>query len=273
MAFSTALKIVPLLLLTACESKPAATTTRTAETPKPSLLPPAKAVRDSVQTFTWQDEVCTYTGTYAAGTYTRQQLHDTHQLVHDFVATTTVVPFSIQHYTDAFFRQAQLQLTHEHDSLARVVHDLHVIPTKFWQTIKQLREAEQAESYALAQATLDGYFHPASWLTNRYAASCPEYATALASTDTAVVLLAWRKLVDQQKLTNSAPKWLENEFVTRSASPERLAHAKAALMTFGWSNCTNAQRKYPDSIAHYALNERFAKLFKRVQQTDCEEVD
>jgi hypothetical protein len=273
MAFSAALKLLPLLLLVACESKPAATTTRTVETPTPSLPPPPKAVRDSTQTFTWQDEACTYTGTYAAGAYTQQQLRDTQQLTHDFVATTTVVPFSLPHYTATFFRQAQITLTHEHDSLAQVVHNLHVVPIKFWRKIKQLREAEQAESYALDQAILEGYFHPASWLNNAYSAACPEYAAALASTDTAVVLLAWRKLVDKQKLTNSAPKWLETEFVTLSASPERMAHAKAALMTFGWANCANAQRKYPNIIDHYSLNEQFVKLFKRVHQTDCEEVD
>ncbi|AMR26010.1 hypothetical protein A0257_02100 [Hymenobacter psoromatis] len=273
MTFSTTLKLLPLVGLIACESKPAATIAQPAAMPAVAVPPPKKTTHNSVQTFSWQDDTCTNTGTYTAGAYTQQQLRDTYQLVNGFLIMTTVVPFSLKNYNDAFFRSTASQLTHEHDSLAGIIHKLHVVPTKFWRNIKHLRELELAEGYALDQATLEGYFQPASWLSNRYHAACPEYATALASTDTVVVMKAWRKLVDQQKINNGMPKQLEAEFVAQSASPERMAYAKVALMTFGWGNCANAQRKYNTIADQYPLNEQFSKLFTKVKQSDCIDVD
>ncbi|WP_133658031.1 hypothetical protein [Hymenobacter sp. UV11] len=231
------------------------------------------AARKDPQTFTWQDDVCENTGTFPAGAYTRRQLQDTYQLVTGFMLTTTVVPFQLRHYNDAFFFQAARHLTHEHDSLAALLHGLKVVPTPFWQKIKRLRELELAESYAFSHATLEGYFHPDSWLSNAYYAHCAEYATALASTDSTIVMQAWRKLVDAEKADNGIPESLEAAFAAQLASPERMRYAKVALMTFGWSNCANAQRKYNDLSGQYPLPDEFAKLFTHVEQSNCVDVD
>jgi hypothetical protein len=276
MTFPNTLKLLPLaLLLLACQSQsethtvPAAAA-RAIASPTPPKPAPA---RKAVQTFTWQDEVCENTGTFAAGAYTQRQLRDTYQLVNGFMLTTTVVPFQLRHYNDAFFFQAARHLTHEHDSLAAALHGLQVVPTPYWRNIKRLRELELAESYALEHATLEGYFHPDSWLSNAYYAHCAEYATALASTDSAVVIPAWRKLVDAEKVNNGIPESLEAAFTAQLASPERMRYAKVALMTFGWSNCANAQRKYGDLSGQYPLQDEFAKLFTHVAQANCVDVD
>ena len=275
MAFSTTLKLLPLALLLACGSQPE---TRTAPTASAHLLPtpaPRKPIpaRKASQTFTWQDEVCENTGTFPAGAYTQRQLRATYQLVTGFALATTVVPFQLRQYNEAFFSQAARHLTHEHDSLAALLHGLQVVPSRYWQNIKRLRELELAESYALSHATLEGYFHPASWLSNAYYAHCAGYATALASTDSAVVMQAWRKLVDEEKVTNGIPERLEADFVAQSASPERMRYAKVALMTFGWSNCANAQRKYNDLPSQYPLQDEFVKLFTHVEQSNCADTD
>jgi hypothetical protein len=242
MTFPTTLKSLPLaLLLLACESQsqthtmPAAAARATAA---PTPRKPAPA-RKAVQTFTWQDEVCENTGTYPAGAYTQRQLRDTYQLVNGFQLTTTVVPFQLSRYNDAFFSQAARDLTHEHDSLAAALHGLQVVPSPYWRNIKRLRELELAEEYAIDHATLEGYFHPDTWLSNAYYTHCADYATALASTDSAVVISAWRKLVDAQKVNNGVPQSLEAAFRAQLASPERMRYAKVALMTFGWSNSAN----------------------------------
>jgi hypothetical protein len=274
MPFPNALKLLPLaLLLLACKSRPetrsapAAPATAAPQPPKP--VPARKAV----QTFTWQDEVCENTGTFPAGAYTQRQLRDTYQLVMGFQLTTTVVPFQLNRYNDAFFSEAARHLTHEHDSLVARLRGLQVVPTPYWQKIKRLRELELAEAYALGHATLEGYFHPASWLSNAYYTHCAEYATALASTDSAVVIPAWRKLVDEQKVNNSIPERLEADFKAQLASPERLRYAKVDLMTFGWSNCANAQRKYSDLTDKYPLPDEFSKLFTHVEQNNCVDAD
>ena len=101
-----------------------------------------------------------HTGSYPAGAYTQRQLLDTYELVNGFMLTTTVVPFQLRHYNDAFFSQAARHLAH--DSLAARLHGLKVVPTPYRRKIKRLRELELAESYALSHATLEGYFHPAT---------------------------------------------------------------------------------------------------------------
>jgi hypothetical protein len=276
MTFPYALKLLPLaLLLLACESQPKthsvpAAAAQASAAPKPPKPVPA---RKAVQTFTWEDDVCENTGTFPAGAYTQRQLRDTYQLVTGFQLTTTVVPFRLNHYNDAFFSEAARHLTHEHDSLVARLRGLQVVPTPYWQKIKRLRELELAEEYALDHATLEGYFHPSSWLSNAYYAQCTEYATALASTDSAVVIPAWRKLVDEQKVNNSIPESLEADFKAQLASPKRMRHAKAALMTFGWSNCANAQRKYSGLTDKYPLPDEFTKLFTHVEQNNCVDAD
>ncbi len=276
MNFANTLNLLSLtLLLLACESQPAmrsapATTAQATTTPRLSKpVPTGKAV----QTFTWQDDACENTGTFAAGAYTQRQLRDTYQLVIGFPLTTTVVPFQLNHYNDAFFTEAARHLTHEHDSLVALLRGLQIVASPYWRNIKHLRELELAEAYALSHATLEGYFHPASWLSNAYYASCAEYATALASTDSAVVVSAWRKLVDAQKKNNGSPGRLEADFKAQLASPERMRYAKVDLMTFGWGNCANNQRKYSDLTDKYPLSDKFSKLFTHVEQTNCVDVD
>jgi hypothetical protein len=276
MTFPNALKLLPLpLLLLACESQPekrsvpAAAARASAAPRSPKPVPARKAV----QTFTWHDDVCEIIGTFPAGAYTQRQLQDTYQLVIGFRLSTTVVPLQLNHYNDAFFSEAAQHLTHEHDSLVARLRGLQVVPTAYWQKIKRLRELELAEEYALDHATLEGYFHPASWLNNAYYAHCAEYAAALASTDSAVVIPAWRKLVDEQKVNNGYPENLEAAFKAQLASPERMRYAKVDLMTFGWGNCANAQRKYSDVTDKYPLPDQFTKLFTHVEETNCADVD
>ncbi|GAA4505577.1 hypothetical protein GCM10023172_33640 [Hymenobacter ginsengisoli] len=276
MTFPNTLKLLPLaLLLLACESRSDTHTVPTVAAQATATPPPHKPApaRKAMQTFTWQDDVCENTGTFPAGAYTQRQLRDTYQLVNGFQLNTTVVPFQLGHYNDAFFSQAAQHLTQEHDSLAARLHGLQVVPTPYWRNIKRLRELELAEEYVLDHATLEGYFHPDTWLSNAYYAHCAEYATALASTDSAVVIPAWRKLVDAEKVNNGIPASLEAAFKTQLASPERMRYAKVALMTFGWSNCANAQRKYSDLSGQHPLQDDFAKLFTHVAQANCVDVD
>lgn len=276
MTFLNTLKSLPLaLLLLACESQSETHTVPTAAarataTPRPHKPAPA---RKPLQTFTWEDDVCENIGSFPAGAYTQRQLRDTYQLITGFQLATRVVPFQLRQYNDAFFQQAARHLTREHDSLAARLHGLQVVPTPYWQKIKRLRELELAEEYALSHATLEGYFQPASWLSNAYYAQCAEYATALASTDSAVVIRAWRKLIDAQKATNGNPERLEAAFNAQLASPKRMRYAKVDLMTFGWSNCANAQRKYNDLAGTYPLTNEFAKLFTHVEQANCVDAD
>lgn len=277
MTFYTALRVLPLVLLIACESKQETVAVKQATIPpKVPLAPPQpqpSSPQKATQKFIWHDEACTNIGYYKTGAYTPRQLRNTYQLANGFLLTTTVTPFQLSQYNDAFFLGAARHLTREHDSLATLISGLQTVASPLWRNIKKLRALELAEGYALKRATLEGYFHPSSWLTNPYYAHCADYANALASTDTVAIMKAWRKLVDEQKVNSGIPESLEAAFTAQSASPERMRYAKVELMTFGWGNCANAQLKYNDLSNQYPLQTEFIKLFKHVEQSDCADLD
>jgi hypothetical protein len=270
-------KFAPLLVLlaaAACASpeKEQATASRPAPAAGPTAPAKPAAPADSLATFTWQDEACENVGSYRAGAYTEQQLRATYHLV-DFpgVLTHTTV-FRLEEYTDAHFAKAGRDLRREYDSLATGLRQADVVPTAFWRQIQQLRLRELDENYQLARFALAGYHTPASLLHNAYSSSCRQYAEALASTDTAVVLHAWRQLIDEQKRHNGAPELLEERFIQEAASPDRLRYAKLQLMTFGWYNCAISHTKYSDLHDRYQLQQRYHQLFKSVK-SECEDVD
>jgi hypothetical protein len=278
MAFATILKALPLALLLACSNQaetnrvPATAAVLPKATPTPPPTPKAPA---STQTFTWQDEVCENTGTFPAGAYTQRQLRDTYRLANTFVLFTTTVAFNFNDYNAAYFTRAAASLRHEHDSLTALLRGLQPVPIPYWRTLKQLRAQQLAEAYALKQAGLEGYFHPESLLHNRYYPHCAAYATALASTDTAMVLNAWRKLVDEQKRQNGYPESLEREYVREAAKPEGINYAKMQLLTFGWGNCANSLSKYNqlDDQGTASPVNKFEQLFTRITQANCVDTD
>ncbi|MGI4867056.1 MAG: hypothetical protein ACRYFZ_24275 [Janthinobacterium lividum] len=276
MAFSTALKLLPLALLLACEHQPATRTVPTVAAPPTAAPAPVthKAAPDSAgTTFTWQDEVCLNTGTFPAGAYTQRQLRDTYRLASGILLNTRTVAFNFSDYNDTYFKLAAASLEHEHDSLAAMLHGLQVVPNPYWRKMKQLRELQLAEEYTFRKTQLEGYFHPESWRRNRYYAHCTAYADALASTDTAVVLQAWRRLTDEEKRNNGYPEALEREFVRVSARPEAMQYAKMKLMTFGWGNCANSLSKYNRLDEKGEPVDKFGQLFKHISQTNCVETD
>ena len=271
------LKLLPLALLAACggqsETHTAQQPSMLADTVKTTTPPAVKATLAAPHSFSWQDEVCTNTGTFPAGAYSQRQLRDTYALVTGYQLTTNPFPFNISNYTDGYFTNAARTLKHEHDSLAAMLHGLEVVATPFWQKIKRLREQQLAEEYAYNQAAIQGYLQPATWLSNPYAAACPEYAKALASTDTALVVRTWRQLVDDMKKHNGIPEQLEADFKMQSASPQRLRYGKTCLMTFGWGNCANHQRKLNNLPDQYHLYDKFTRLFTHIEQSDCVDAD
>ena len=240
--------------------------------PSRPVVPPV-AHRAALARFTWQDGLCDNTGFYNSAAYTPRQLRDTYELLTGFSLQTDATVFYLKDFNDAHFRQTLRQLQHEHDSLAAHLRALRVVPTDFWQKMKQLTQAALEEEYEVNRLTLEGYFTPAILPASKYSVSCPEFAAALASPDTVVLFQAWRKLTDGQKRRNGAPAMIERIFQQQAASRDRFRYARLELLAFGWYNCANAQRQYSDLSEHYQLNQHFLLLFKKVKTANCNAID
>lgn len=266
-----------LLWLMSCDSKPVAQSRPQAAARLVKLTPahtlaPTTTPTDSLATFRWED-VCTHTGTYNSNKYTRQQLTDTYQLVLGVGGLPTSLYLSSTDDKVTSFRQLTALLKQQHDSLASVLHQKSVVPTVFWHQFKHLRELQLAEQYEQAQAELNAYFAPAMLPRSRYYAACTFYADALASTDTTVVLGAWRHLIAQQKKTNADPAQFDQEYAAVATSPDRLHYATLQIITFGLHNCLISSSKYNNLDDKYQPQEKFLKLFQSVQRSNCADTD
>lgn len=266
-----------------CDSKPVSQSVPQASV-KPTAPIPANAnapattittaPADSSYTFRWED-VCTNVGTYGPGEYTRQQLIGTYQVASGFGLSPLPLVTRLAEFTDDTYRQAHKQLEREYDSLTRVLRRVEVVPTPYWQRLRHLREQELAEQYEFDKLEITAYFQPAALRQSRYYATCSTYANALAATDTATVLQAWRQLIAKEKVNNAFPEQFDQEYAAFATSPEGIRYAKMQLLGFGFCNCVRQHGRYNrNEVAdQYQPLEKFTKLFRRVRQSNCEDTD
>lgn len=235
----------------------------------------APAAPDSAQStsFTWQDEVCQNTGHFAAGQYTQQQLRDAYKLVeYPSVMDTRDVWELAEMRSDTITRRLA-RLDAEHQRRITGLRGLEVVPQPYWRNLQQLRIREQEELYQLMRANFRGYLTPSALVSASNAPACRAYAQVLAGTDTAALVRAWRQLEDGQKARNGDPERLEAEFQRQNHSAQRLDYARLRLTKFGWWNCVNGARKHGDVYNQQQPNLAFVKLFTKIDQTDCADVD
>ncbi|OON67476.1 hypothetical protein [Hymenobacter sp. CRA2] len=250
---------------------PAEQTAAAPSAPKPA---PA-ALPDSVRrpSFTWEDEVCLNKGYFAPGQYTQQQLRDTHKLInYPGIAETRDIWHLAEMQPDTIAQRIS-QLDQEYAQRLAELRALQVVPQAYWRKLQQLRVLELEESYRLTRLTFQGHVTPGVLVGASSAPACQAYAQVLASPDTAVLVRAWRRLVDEQKTHNSVPASLEAEFQQQNHSPERLQYARLELMKYGWWNCVNGMKKYGDVYDQQQPSLAFDKLFTKVERTDCADVD
>jgi hypothetical protein len=267
------------LWLMSCDSKPVSQSVPQASKGPAAAIPtnaPATATgpADSLSTFRWED-VCTNIGTYDPGKYTRQQLIDTYQVASGFGLSPMPLVTRLTEFTNETYRQADKHLEHEYDSLTRVLRRVEVVPTPYWKRLRHLRELELAEQYEFDKLEITAYFQPAALWQSRYYATCDTYANALAATDTATVLQAWRQLIVKQKVNNSFPEQFDQEYAAFATSPDGIRYAKMQLLGFGFCNCARQHGRYNRNEVNdrYQPLEKFIKLFRRVRQSNCEDTD
>jgi hypothetical protein len=260
-----------LLLTVACGPNKETAARAAATVVRPAVAAPRPKPGPMVR-FVWETDACRHTGWYKKGLYREKQLRNTQALEQATYLETDVSIRQPAQYTEAHIYQLDQLLTQEYHAASRKLRAADVLPTPYWQEVKRHRLLELAEQYQLKKLVVAAYFTPDVLLRTPYPEPCRAFAAALASPDTAVVLQAWRRLVEAQKQNNGAPESLEETYQRQYDSPDRLAYAKIELLTYGWWNCANGQQKEAAFFENNSQHQEFNKLFSKVD-SDCDDVD
>jgi hypothetical protein len=220
------------------------------------------------KTFTWQDELCEYRGSYDSKKYTEQQLTDTYKLVNGYELGLN--------YNAAVFRLDAIpeldvnELDREYKEKRQIILSLKIINSPYWEAVRKAKLSELEQYYALSRPTLLAYTEPKNLKDYKGAEECKIKFAEPIMAGGSKLLTAWRKQNEIARTRNGDPERVRKEFEAQLASPRKYEYARLEMLTFGWWNCVNATIVQDTGSQDGTHQKQFAKLFKKVT-SKCDE--
>ncbi|MCR5889875.1 hypothetical protein LRS06_19280 [Hymenobacter sp. J193] len=227
---------------------------------------PSQSGADSLATFHWDTEMCTFTGRYDSRKYTARQLTDTYDLLRGGQLTTSAPVFK-----PADIAKLSVDtLEAEYTKVLAHIKGLQPVPGATWQELRRLKLQELNDEYRALKTTMLGYSNPSLLVNSPYPAACKAYVRGLAEKNDSVIMASWQQLVREQQKNNSVPESLQARFEQESAAPNWHEHAQVELINFGWWNCVNETIRRVEPTGKW--QQQYEQLFTNVQ-SECEAVD
>jgi hypothetical protein len=275
--FKTSSLLLVLGFVVSCENKDIRNSNIVSEEPTTEEKLLAQKAEDStINKFEWQEGLCDYTGYYQNNKVSEKQVKDTYFLIFEhnsaLTSDTDATLDKPEYYSVAYIENSLRKLDNNYNTAIKKIQSLDVIPSKFWQEHKKKSVLQLEELHQLERLTLKAHLNPKLLIGTHYSNKCIDYVNALTSGDTTVLLDAWKKLNENNKLNNGYPEMVELKYQEQLKSNDRLLFARINLMTYGWWNCANRQRKYVDGFNQGGqVTKEFDKLFDRVVVSNCVE--
>lgn len=213
--------------------------------------------------YTWQFEMCEYTGIYDANQCTKEQFDNTIEwLLLGRGTTTSLSIFNMQDVESI----NQNAIEEEFAESLQQLNTLKFVNTPFFIELKQKRIEEIARLKLLTLMQIASYKNPEVLNSDSYSKNnCGKYTRALIEGG-AALLAVWKEMAEKSRDGGNSNAW--ERYTNEFNSDHKLDHACVSVTTFGWWNCVNESIERPDGyIAH---EEQFIKLFSDVKKT-CEE--
>ncbi len=231
------------------------------------LITAALAVSGQTRTFRWQDELCTYEGTYNSGKVSLTQVKNTLELSRPG-AFSLDRNSTVWKYEDIGLLNVSL-IDAEYKSKAARLRALEIASTPYWKEFKAKKVRELEQVYTLERTTMQGYKDPSALLEYTRAPACTTRFARPIVTGGDALIAAWRGVNEESRTKNADPERLKRIFDNQFRSPDRLKFAFLEVMAFGWSNCANELIEYIVQDETPALE--YKKLFTKVRTIRCEE--
>ena len=220
-----------------------------------------------VRTFRWQDELCTYEGTYNASKISLVTLKNTLKLArpesYSLDRNSTVWKYEDIAKLDVAALDAEFGAKNAE------LKKLQIAATPYWQEFKEKKLRELEQVHRLERTTMRGYKDPSTLLEYTAAPACTtRFARPIiAGGDT--LIDAWRGVNEESRTKNADPGRLKRIFENQLRSPDRLKFALLEVMSFGWSNCANGLIEY--IVYDETPAAEYKKLFSKVRTIRCDE--
>lgn len=234
------------------------------------LLSTAFSAAAQTKIYKWDDELCSYQGTYDSKKITAAQLKNCQRLVllYEFNITSSPMVFKPEDIT-AGLHPEELEKEFAEKNTALKLLDLPKTP--FWQGYKTAMLKEQQQRYDFYRMAYKAYvnagelrqFQPKNEKARYYAAALVAGGDSL--------LKAWDVLQKELAKTNGDPARLQREYKERLASSEKMDYAFVDVMTFGWFNSANDDIETADKKYGQLTGKEWNKLFLKSRTLHCDE--
>ncbi len=221
-------------------------------------------------TFTWDDALCSFVGTYDARKYSEKQLRNTAKLFlpEESQSLPPATVWRYEHIADLNVDYLDRKYKAAREELAA----MRIVETPYWEGVRKRQIESLDEIYRLKRTTLMAYRKPAVIAEYNGATACKaKYAGPLAAGGDELVR-AWREVNLDSQSKNASPESLQKRFDLQNQSPDRFKFALVETMAFGWWNCANAVMRDGPAFADNTVDmeKEFRKLFTTIAD-ECDE--
>lgn len=190
----------------------------------------------NIKVFTWYEELCEYTGKYDPAIVTENQLKNSYEL--GFFSSR----FSIQTKTTAYTQIKEIDelnvdsLISECTRKLSDLKNLEVLPSKYWQDLKEQKILELTKEFELHKLSMLSYKYPDTLRSTENPSECEKYIDALVQGgDT--LLKVWSELQIELSEKYGNNESANKRFKENYDSPDRLIYARMDVLNYGWWNC------------------------------------
>ncbi|ASW75737.1 hypothetical protein CJF12_16595 [Chryseobacterium piperi] len=220
--------------------------------------------------FTFATELCDNKGYFDESKYTRQEIEGTYKLYHELSGLLLDSPhvFNLEDLYKVRNDKDQIleKLNQEFSEKKKLIENLKVVNTPYWQNVKKQKYQELLNSYEKQRIQILAYSDPSVLLNSKISKNCIRFVNALNSDDRQMVE-EWKKLRIEMSKRNGNPQNVIEEFEKHLNSPDKKDYAIIDLIVFGWGNCANDDIDRPQYDEK--MNAEFNSLFIKID-SDCD---
>jgi len=235
------------------------------------LLPVAFTAISQTKIYKWEDELCSYQGTYDSKKITAAQLKNCQRLVllNEFSITSSPMVFKPADITAGLHPE---ELEKEFAEKNSALQQLDLPKTAFWQGYKTAMLKEQQQRYAFHRMAYKAYLNGAELKQYPAKSEQTKFYTAALVAGGDSLLKAWEVLRKELAEKNGDPAKIQREYQERLASPGKMEYAFVDVMTFGWFNSANADVETADeTYSPETVSKEWNKLFLKTKTVHCDE--
>lgn len=227
----------------------------------------ASAVFAQSATFEWQDDFCTFRGTYDPSKISEARIRETRELIDFGVGLPLQTDQTVFDIKDLGTLDVEA-LDAEYNTVRQKLESLRPFDNAYFRDLKQRHLKTLDASYRLKRITLLAHTKPITLVFGNNHEECFSKWGRPVIEGGQSLLDAWRRLTDEQKKKNASPEGVEARYLSRFNSPQRDKWALVNVLGFGWWNCVNDSIPYVENDG--AADEEFKKLFTKVE-SECDE--